>query len=326
MLTVRSFRNEDPPRLLELWQRTRRCQDTHAPLPALSMERIQSQILGLPMQDSRSILIAFEDEKPVGYVHTTFASDHDGTSFDYSVGQICFLCVDSTCSNASLAATTLIRAGENYLTSLGAQTIFGGSPSPSVPFYTAFYGGGEAVGILHSDEPVINAFHEANYQVHQETTWFHLDIQHFTPVVTAETIGYYGEIEIEINETSKAKTWWEGCILANGIWFDATAFLVRTDRPIARLRTRITHPDTGSMLTMYERTWLASLIELRVHPSFDDKGIKKYLLEELLRYLSAQNQILQIEAHTANHTPLFTLLRGQSWMERDKGSVFIKNV
>jgi GNAT superfamily N-acetyltransferase len=195
-----------------------------------------------------------------------------------------------------------------------------------VPFYTAFYSGGEAVGILHSDKTVINAFHEANYQVHQATTWFHLDLQNYVPVITAETVGYYGEIEIEINEASQAKTWWEGCTLANGIWFDATASLSRTGRPIARLRTRITYPDTGNMLTMYERTWLASLIELRVHPSFDNKGIKKYLLDELLQYLAAQNQILQIEAHTVDHTPLFTLLRGQSWTERNRGSVFIKNV
>jgi len=326
MLTVRPFRNEDPPRLLELWRRTRRYGDTYDPLPTLSLEQLQTQILGLPMLDIQSIMIAFDDGRPVGYIHTTFAPDHDGHSFDYTVGQICFLCVDSIYSGASQAATTLIRAGEDYLFGLGAQTIFGGSPSPSVPFYTPFYSGGEAVGILHSDETIINAFYEANYQIHQTTTWFHRDLQNYVPAITAETVGYYETIEIRIDEASKAKTWWEGCILANGIWFDALAYLARTDRPIARLRTRVTYPDTENSLTMYERSWLASLMELRVHPSFDDKGIKKYLLEELLHYLAAHNQILQIEAHTVDHTPLYTILRDQSWSEQDRGSVFLKNV
>ena len=323
MLTVRPFRNEDPPRLLELWRRTRRYGDTYDPLPTLSLEQLQTQILGLPMLDIQSIMIAFDDGRPVGYIHTTFAPDHDGHSFDYTVGQICFLCVDSIYSGASQAATTLIRAGEDYLFGLGAQTIFGGSPSPSVPFYTPFYSGGEAVGILHSDEAVINAFYEANYQIYQATTWFHLDIQNYTPDLSAETDGYYGEIEIEISEASKAKTWWEGCTLANGIWFDATAFLARTERPIARLRTRITYPNTEPV---YGKTWIASLVELRVHPNFDHREIKNILLEKLLQYLAAQNQIHQVEAHTIDHTPLFTLLRGRSWTERERGSIFIKNV
>jgi ribosomal protein S18 acetylase RimI-like enzyme len=290
------------------------------------MEQLQSQILGLPMLDSRSIMLAFDNDTPVGYVHTAFAPDDDKHFFDFTIGHICFLCVDAAYSDASGAAAALIRAGEDHLSGKGAQVIFGGSPSPSVPFYTAFYSGGEACGILHSDETVINAFHAANYHIHQATTWFHFDLQNYAPADTAETVGYFGEFEIEIHESSKARTWWEGCALAQGIWFDATAFLARTNRPIARLRTRITYPDAADETAMYGKTWLASLVELRVHPSFDHQGIKKYLLDELIRYLVAQNQIAQIEAHTAENSPLFTLLRSQSWLERNTGTVFIKNV
>jgi ribosomal protein S18 acetylase RimI-like enzyme len=75
---------------------------------------------------------------------------------------------------------------------------------------------------------------------------------------------------------------------------------------------------------MYGGTWLASLIELRIHPDFAAAGIAKHLLEELTRYLAAQNQVVQIEAHTSEHSPLFALLRKQSWHERDHGYVFIK--
>jgi ribosomal protein S18 acetylase RimI-like enzyme len=98
------------------------------------------------------------------------------------------------------------------------------------------------------------------------------------------------------------------------------------DRPIARLRTRITYPDVENFVTMYGRNWLASLMELRVHPDFDDLGIKRYLLGELIRYLATQHQIIQVEAHVAEDSPLFALLRNQSWEELDSGSVFIKTV
>ena len=326
MLTVRSFRNEDPPRLLQLWKETQQRQGGCAPVLSLSLNQFQAQMLGLPMLDTQSIMLAIDDEAPVGYVHTTFVPTQDGHSFDNTTGQICFLCVDPQYSDISGAAAALIRAGENYLSGLGARKIFGGSPSPSAPFYTGFYSGGGAVGILHSDETTVNAFHVANYQIHQKTAWFHFDLRNHSPVIHVETVVYNDEFEVEINETPLAKTWWEGCAFTNGIWFDATAYLTRTNRPVARLRTRITYPDTENFLTMYGGTWLASLMELRVHPDFVDGGIEKYLLGELIRYLVAHNQVVQIEAHVATDSPLFSLLRNQSWLERDSGYVFVKEI
>ena len=326
MLTIRSFRNEDPPRLLELWRKTQSRPPDVAPPLSLSISQLQMQMLGLPMQDRQSIMLAFDGDRPVGYVHTTFAPAPDGRSFDPTIGQICFLCVDPEYSDAFGAAAVLLRSGENYLSERGAQKIFGGSPSPSAPFYTGFYSGGEAVGILHADKMIVDAFHEANYHVHQKTTWFCLDLRHYSSTVTAEVVGYYDEFQVEIYEVPTARTWWEGCSLAHGIWFDAMASQIRTNRPIARLRTRIAYPDTENILAMYGRTWLASLMELRVHPDFSDDGIKKYLLGELVHYLALQNQIAQIETHVAEESPLCALLHKQTWKVCDHGSVFVKNV
>jgi len=324
MLTVRSFRNEDPPRLLGLWQKTQQRRDGFAPLLSPSLNQLQTQILGLPMLDNRSIMLALEGDTPVGYIHTILAPADDGYSFDHNTGQICFLCVDPQYHDVFGAATALIHAAENYLFGLGAQKIYGGSPSPSAPFYAGFYSGAEALGILLSDKPIIDAFHAANYHVHQQTVWFHLDLRNYVPVVTVETVSYYSELAIEISEVPKAKTWWEGCIQTNGIWFDALAYQIHTNRPIARLRTRISYPDTENILEMYGGTWIASLMELRVHPDFTNAGTNRHLLDEVVRYLVAQNQVVQIESHTAEGSPLFTLLRKQSWQERDSGSVFVK--
>jgi len=326
MLTIRSFRNEDPPRLLELWRRTQQRRDGWAPLLSPSHNQLQAQILGLPMFDNRSIMLAFEGNVPVGYVHTTLAPTDDGHSLDPATGQICFLCVDPKYPDPSGAAAALIRGGEDYLVGLGAQKIYGGSPPPSAPFYTGFYSGGEAIGILDADTAIVNAFHEANYQVHQKTTWFHFDLRNYSPAATLETVILHAELVIEIHEVPEAKTWWEGCAQANGVWFDAMAYLARTHRPVARLRTRVSYPDMENILAMYGGTWVASLIELRVHPDFANDGTKKYLLEEMVRYLAAQNQVVQIETHVTEDSPLFGLLHSQSWKERGSGSVFVKDV
>lgn len=326
MLTIRSFRNEDPPRLLELWRKTQQRLDGFAPLFSPSHNQLQAQILGLPMFDNRSIMLAFDGDTPVGYVHTTLAPTENGHSLDPTTGQICFLCVDPKYHDASGVAAALVRAGEDYLSGLGTKKNYGGSPSPSAPFYTGFYSGGEAIGILDSDTVVINAFHEANYQVHQKTTWFHFDLRNYSPTTTPEMVALYAELAVDIHEVPGAKTWWEGCIQANGIWLDAMAYQVRTNRPVARLRTRVSYPDTEHILVMYGGNWLASLMELRVHSDFANDGTKKYLLEEMVRYLASQNQVVQIEAHVSEDSPLFGLLRSQSWQERDSGSVFVKNM
>ena len=337
MPTVRSFRNEDPPRLLALWRRTQRCQyeyrDDYASTFPLSLNQLQTQILGLPMVDASSVMLAFEGHNLVGYIHTILVPSRDGYAFDNTVGQICFLCVDPDCSDALETASALIQAGENYLASRGAQKIFGGSPSPSAPFYTGFYGGGEAVGILHSDQISIDAFQAANYQIHQKTCWFYYNIQHSLTAYSvldfsAEMASHYEFYHIKIGEVQKAKTWWEGCTLANGMWYDAMAHSIQEKRPVARLRVRITCPDASPEMedvsALYGRTWLASLIELRVHPDFTNERMQDILLDELIRYLIAHNQVFRIEAHAAEGSPLFALLRRQSWKERGNGSVFVK--
>ena len=326
MLTIRSFRNEDPPRLLELWRKTQHRRDGFSPLHSPSHNQLQAQILGLPMLDSRSVMLAFDGDTPVGYIHTTLAPAPNGHSFDPTTGQICFLCVDPRYPDASGAATALIHAGEDYLSGLGAQTIYGGSPSPSAPFYTGFYGGGEAVGILHVDQTIIDAFHSANYQVHQKTGWFHFDLRHYSPDVTSEAAAYYGELAIEIHEIPESKTWWEGCIQANGMWFDAMVYQTSSNRPVARLRMRVAYPDMESILALYGGTWIASLMELRVHPDFATDGTKKFLLDEAVRYLASHNQVVQIEAQVVENSPFFLLLHDQSWQKRGSGSVFVKNV
>ena len=326
MLSVRSFRNADPPRLLELWKKTQTFQGDFTPVYSLTLNQLQTQVLGLPMLDSQSVMLAVDGDRPVGYIHTAFSPAQNGYTLDYTVGQICFLCVHPQYDDVSAAASALIQAGEHYLSGKGARTIFGGSPAPTAPFYTGLYCGGEAVGFLDSDKTACKAMLAAEYQPHQTTAWFHCDFQTGLPEFTAETFECYEKFEVEICEVPYAKTWYEGCAFVNGIWFDATAYLAKTDKPIARLRTRVSYPDVDGKLMMYGRTWLASLIELRVHPDVKEPNLQKHLLDELIRYLMSYNQILQIEAHVTEDSLLCSLLRRQSWIERARGSVFVKEL
>ncbi|MDR3182514.1 MAG: GNAT family N-acetyltransferase [Planctomycetaceae bacterium] len=323
MLSIRPFRNADPPRLVELW---RKCRYSSPQLfTPLSLNQLQVQVFGIPMTDLRSVMLAFDDERLAGYVHTALAPAGDGSRTGDTTGHICFLSIDPEYPNQEEAGAGLIFAAEQYLADCGVQEIFGGSPSPSVPFYTGFYGGGEAIAVLRSDESAVKCFLDAGYSIHQKTVWFHLDIRNYEPPSMTDVLQWMNIVTVELNETPRAKSWWEGCILANGYWVEAMAFSNETTKPIARVRIRITCPDAEDDFAMYSGLWTASLMDIRVHPDYRHQGVAKFLLAELLQYLISRRQISHINAHIAEDSvALYALLNAMEWEQRDSGFIFFK--
>ncbi|GHT13083.1 hypothetical protein FACS1894170_08650 [Planctomycetales bacterium] len=322
MLTIRPFQNADPPRLVEL---QRKCQqDIFSPL---SISQLQAQVLGLPMTDLRSMMLAFDDDELVGYIHTALSPDADGSRLVNTTGQICMLCADPAYPNRSEVLTALLQAGEAYLVNCGVQEIFGGSPSPAMPFYTGFYGGGEVVGFLQKDEAIVRSFLDTGYRIDQKTTWFHLDMHRYEPLSSTDALAWLHTVTIEINDAPRAKSWYEGCILLNGNWLEAMAFFNATGKAIARIRIRISCPSSDEPFVLYNGLWTASLIDIRVHPDFRHQGVGKFLLSELVRHLADRRQIIQIDAHIAEDSlALYALLNGLNWEQKEQGYIFYKTV
>lgn len=326
MLTIRSFRNEDPPRLLALWKKSQIHANRSRLIP-LTMGSMQMQVLGIPLFDLRSIILAFDGHVPVGYVHTCFGPNAEGSDFSDRSGQICFLCVDPEYSDPWGAARILLRAGEQYLLERGATEILGGSPRPSAPFYTGFYGGGEPIAIFDSDRCLGQVFQEAGYRSHCRTTRYHLNLTQYMPPVNINSVSWRSQTLVSFSESLKARNWWEACTLANYEWLEATAILKSTNRPVARIRIRIANPDTEMDDIMYGGTWDAALMDIRVHPDFQQKGVAAHTLAETLRHLVAKQDVMQIEAHTTdNLISVNTLLQRFFWKEVDTGTIYRKTV
>ena len=293
----------------------------------LSMNILQMQTLGLPFFDPRSIMLAFDDDTPVGYVHTTLGPSPDGFNLSSRTGQICFLAVNPECSDPVSVARALLEAAEKYLIDLGVEEIYGGSPRPCAPFYIGFFGGAEAIGFFDSDTHLIRAFHEAGYEVFKNTVRFHLDLRDFKPRITPIVVGLMEKLDIFINDLPKPKTWWEACSFANFSWMEASARLKSNGRPVARIRVRVANPDMEDEDVLYSGTWDAGLMDVRVLPDFHRQGVAAYTLGEMLRYLVMQGQAEQIEAHIAEDSAtMYPLLRSLSWREIDTGKIFLKSI
>lgn len=324
MVHIRPFRNEDPPRLLSLWKK---CQRRNPPLVSLSMNALQMQVLGMPFWDRRAIMLAFEREKAVGYVHTTLGPSSDGSRLDSSTGQICFLCVDPAHTDRWAVANALLQAAERYLTNCGAKTIYGGSPRFCAPFYFGFHGGGEPIGFFDSDQYLIQTFLSAGYLPCKRTVRFRLDSSQYVPKTTPSMLGWAPRLVIEHDLYPNPRTWWEAMAQAGFHWSESVAYLTSSRRPVARATLRIVHPDFEQDDNLYGKNWDAGLVYVGVHPDFQHQGIAAYLLEETVRHLMLQGQIADIEAQVTDDSPFVqTLLRSLNWKEIDTGTLYQKEI
>ncbi|MGL4594522.1 MAG: hypothetical protein ACRCUY_07330 [Thermoguttaceae bacterium] len=325
MLTFRPFRNDDPATLLMLWQKEEAYLERKG-LMSLTMNFVQVQVLGLPFLDRHSILLAHDDDIPVGYIHVSFGPGGDGSGLSRQTGHICYLCVDRCCRNPVEVAKLLIREGEKYLFQRGSEEVFGGSPHLSAPFYTGFHGGGESIGFFDSETHLTSAFLTSDYKLLTRTSRFHLDLRNYKPPITSKTVGWRSELYLEFDDAPRPKNWWEACAMANFDWLQVTAIHAETNRPIARVRVRVANPETTVEDLLYNRTWDASLIDIRVHPEYHGRGIGIYTLGETLRHLTATSQVSQIEAHISDDVSyLSSILLALNWSKVDSGNIFYKN-
>ncbi|MDR1480131.1 MAG: GNAT family N-acetyltransferase [Planctomycetaceae bacterium] len=306
--------------------------DNRAKLMPLTMGVLQSQVLGIPFFDPRSIWLAFVGDKAVGYIHTCLSPNELRSGFTKERGHICFIAVDPSYDDGVVCSRVLIRAGTQYLRECGVQEIFGGSlrPLPSPPFYTGFYGGGEAVGFFDSDAHIVQGFLDSGYTACANTVRYSLKLSGYTPPVTISTVGWRQNLTLMFNTAPVPINWWESCSLAHFDFIDATAYLNSSGKAVARTRVRVSNPvpeDNGAEFgRMYAESWDAALIDIRVHPDYHQSGIGAYVLGEMLRQLVAQKMVTRIEAHVQEEIKsLNMLLSAMKWEKIDTGKIFHKS-
>ena len=326
MLTIRPFRNEDPPKLLEIWQRLYRDRKRPHFIP-MSMADLDCGPLGMPLFDHRFIQLAFRDDQPVGFAQIGFGPNTDGSDLSSEVGHIAVVAVVPDCLEPVDVCKELIVAGENVLTAAGVRKIFGGSPHPCLPFYLGLYGGAEPIGIFDSDEPVVEAFQQLGYEIRQKTIHFQRELINYKPPMHLNDLQWKDKIVLQVDDVPIAKNWWDALSLAHNEWLEFTAVLTENSMRVAQVRVRLSLPGPDKIQRVFDNDWDAALTDIRVHPNFHRKGLGTFVLGIVLRFLSRENRAARIEAHIADdHSTVYRLLRALDWEEVETGNLFYKNV
>jgi ribosomal protein S18 acetylase RimI-like enzyme len=315
VLQYRTFRNDDPPRLVEVWN------DAFAGRGAVKLKHsspLDNYLLAKPYFDPQGLFLALDDGHPVGFAHAGFGANADGTDVDRALGVVCALGVRPSHQRQGVG-TELLRRCEDYLTRAGASRLHAGPRWPWNPFYFGLYGGSDLPGFLASDAAAGPFFGRHGYR--PDATCLVLQRQLAKPVTVADGrfAALRNQYEVVVSPQVGIRSRWEECLLGP---VELIEFRLE-DKPTSQVaaRTRLWEMEGFSW-----RWNLPSVgvYDLEVRPELRHKGLAKLLLFQILRYLQDQFFGL-VEVHVADdNEAALGLLRGLGFEQVDVGQTYRK--
>ncbi|MFW5692983.1 MAG: GNAT family N-acetyltransferase [Thermoguttaceae bacterium] len=315
MIHFRAFRNTDPPAIAAIWR-------SRAGQPGLvqpiSADLIQQLVLSKLYFDFRGLILAFDDERPVGFAHAGFGPNEARDDVDTAMGVTCVVVLHPEYEQSEAGAGLLQRC-EQYLRDRGAKVLYGGGIEPLNPFYTGLYGGSELPGILETDQAVCELLLAHGYREMDRTVLLRRDLNDFEVPFDRRQMQLRRQMLVEVTADALARDWWEACTLGD---FDLTRFEVvpRAGGPPAATATFRAMEPIGSG-GVGRRTGLVGLF---VDPALRRRGLAVFLLSEAFRQFVRQG-ITVVEAQTMQHnTPALAVYDKLGFERVGQGIVYRK--
>ncbi len=315
MIHYRTFRNTDPPILLELWNA---CATGRATVPLRMAALLEYFTFAKPYFDHAGLVLAEADGKPIGFAHAGFGPSADGKALDASVGVTCAVAVLPDHRRQGIG-TELLRRSEAYLQQRGATEVLAGPLSPRNPFTFGLYGGCDSPGFLDSD--AARPFLERHgYQARDTRLVFQRSLERATVPPDARFAALRGRYEI-LGSPYSGGSWWRECVLGP---VEVVEYRL-TDRASgeAHARLRLWEMDT------FSQQWnqhAIGVLDVDVDPSQRRKGLAKFLLSQVLRHLSEQYFSLAEMQTGDTNAPALGLLRSLGFAQIDVGRCYRKVV
>ncbi len=302
------------------------------------MALLEQHVLGRPYFDRRGLLLAFDDDRPVGFAHAAFGPNHDHTDIDRETGVICMMMVLPEYENRVAAGTELLKNCENYLVERGAKLIYGGAVRPAAPFYMGLYGGSEPIGVFESDTLAIELFRDTGYETINKTLLFRISLKNYKIPITPKTVQWRRKIALTRTDLPKAEHWWEACMMCHFTWLELRGNFPNDPEPVGSVDIRITDskemPDfkppstdsSDSRIFFKPKPLSAGLMNIHVRPDCRGQGLGVYLMGEMIREAQKEGvTTFEVQAAEEN-APLVALLKSMRWNVVDRGEVFCKKI
>jgi len=292
-IVYRTFRNNDPPKLLRLWHRCELGRGAARPFSTDAFEQVN---YAQPYFDREGLILAESEGEVIGFIHAGFGFTSDHSAIDHSRGVICVVMVRCDFRRRGIGRE-LVRRAEEYLRQKGAQTIVAGQSRGADPFYFTLYGGSRPCGFLESDPLAGPFFLALDYEPGETFGVFDRDLTVKKDPFSMRMMGIRRKTELAIADQPFHPSYWWFCHFGR---FDSLRF---------RLVDKQTHEPLAAIsvlgLDHYIPVWNERAIGLGdvfVHEDHRGKGVGQTLLVETVRSLR-QELISRAEIHAPDAHP-----------------------
>jgi ribosomal protein S18 acetylase RimI-like enzyme len=314
VIHYRTFRNTDPPALVEVWNAVftgRGAVRLHGCLWA------ELFLFSKPYFDPDSLLIAQADGQVVGLALTGFGPNDSQSALDPRNGVLCLIGVAPSHRRQGIGSE-LLRRAETYLRSRGSNQVFAGPMYPLNPYTFGLYGGSNSCGFLDSDPLARPFFTSHSYAVESSRLVFRRSFKNAFQVVDGRFAAH--RLRYHINTAPLQRTtWWQECIFGP------------IDLYEYRLQDKLTGRSVASAFLWEMETYVSSwnehpiaISDIIVADEMRRQGLAKFLMAQTLRFLQDQfYSMVEMQVHADNVAGI-NLLRSLGFEHTDAGHVYKK--
>ncbi|MFQ3591614.1 MAG: GNAT family N-acetyltransferase [Gemmataceae bacterium] len=275
MIAYRTFRNIDPPALVDVWNTS----FTHPRIvPVRSPTFLEYFLFAKTYFDPAGLIVALEGDKIVGFVHAGFTPREDQAGLESSTGVICTLAVLPSYRRQGIGSQLVLRA-EAYLRQRGAVRAWFGSQTPHNPFLFGLHGGCTTIGLVDNDEASLRFLTRHGYDTPRRLLLFRRHLARLPIPMDTRFGAIRANYDILASYLRQAG-WWQESVLGP---VEAVEY---------RLEDKLTHGVPARLvlwdMDTFSLHWgqpCIGLIDLQVIPSARRLGLAKYLMLNVLRHL-----------------------------------------
>jgi ribosomal protein S18 acetylase RimI-like enzyme len=308
VVQYRSFRNTDPPQLVEIWNEAFTGRGAVRLRNSSPLERF---VLAKPLFDPAGLIIAEDNGRCVGFGHAALGEEP-------GIGVICGIGVRPEQRRRGIGSE-LLRRCESYLRERGARTLHAGPAWPFNPFYLGLYGGSDSPGFLVSDELAEPFFLRHEYRPTRKTLVLQRLLDQPIRIVDPRFVPHRQRFQIRACSPRTLTGYWKECVLG---------FL---DPLELRLEDKQTNSIAAIALVwemdLYGQRWnrpAIGILRCEVLPKLRRLGIGKYLLSQLLRQVQEQYfEVAEVQLPEDNQ-PAIQFLKSLAFEHIDTGQVFTR--
>lgn len=316
MYRLRPFRNEDPPHLAEIW---RSQPPERGMLQPVSAPLLEHAVFSKMHFDRSGLIVATQDDVPIGFVHAGFGPNDQGTAIDTTFGTTHMLMLRAGHEDPKLV-DELLAASEEYLRSRGATVTYVGGIKPLNSFYLGLYGGSEIPGVLQSNQLLHESCCRRGYSEAARVSILQCDLVRFRPPVSHKVRQLRRSTRVLESHDPIATNWWEACVWGSQ---QRDCFQLQ-DKTSGEVISKASFWDIQPLSACWG-ICTAGLFDLEVQTDWRRKGCASYILGEAFRLLRRRGvSTIEAQMMTTNEAAQ-DLYRKLGFVEIDHGLVFRKN-